>query len=144
MKIAVYGAMGYTGRLVAAELRRREIDFVLCGRDRARLGDAAALIGAPGTELRIASIDDPAALHSAFSDCNVAINCAGPFSLYGEPVVEAAIAARCHYLDTTGEQLFIKRIFDRHDTVAERAGVTEDGLEHEHDVIRAGLGAQEP
>jgi hypothetical protein len=36
VKIAVYGASGYTGRLVAAELRRRDIDVVLSGRDEER------------------------------------------------------------------------------------------------------------
>src|SRR2546423_1704143 len=50
MKIAVYGASGYTGKLVVAELVRRDIEMVLVGRDIERLRQAAVLAGAAGAE----------------------------------------------------------------------------------------------
>ena len=112
MKIAVYGASGYTGRLVAAELHRRDIEIVLCGRDGGRLRRAAGEAGITEAELRPAGVEDPPALINAFRDCDAVINCAGPFAFLGEPVVRAAISAGCHYVDTTGEQPYIKRIFD--------------------------------
>jgi short subunit dehydrogenase-like uncharacterized protein len=52
------------------------------------------------------------------------VNCAGPFALHGEPVVEAAIETGTHYVDTTGEQAFMKLVIDRHDAAAARAGVS--------------------
>ena len=119
--IAVYGATGYTGRLVAAELARRGADFVLAGRSRERLAGLAGELD--GARYAVAPLDDPAALHAAFEPCAVVISCAGPFVIHGEPVVRAAIEAGCGYLDTTGEQPFIRRVFEVHGPAAERAGV---------------------
>ncbi len=55
--------------------------------------------------------------------CGAVISCAGPFLEVGDPVVRAAIAAGVHYVDTTGEQPFIKRCLDVHGPAAEKAGV---------------------
>jgi short subunit dehydrogenase-like uncharacterized protein len=122
MKIAVYGAGGYTGRLVAAELGRRGTDRVLVGRGRERLEAAASAAG--GGEVRIAGLDDHAALAAALDDCDAVVNCAGPFTSLGEPVVRAAIAAGTHYVDTTAEQLYVQRIFEGCGDAAAAAGVT--------------------
>lgn len=124
MKIAVYGAGGYTGRLAAAEVLRTGAELVLAGRGAERLQSTADGIGLTVPDVRVAGIDDPAALDKAFADCDGVVNCAGPFTLYGEPVVRAAIAAGCHYVDTTAEQLYIHKIFSTCDDEAERAGVT--------------------
>ncbi|MGW0810334.1 saccharopine dehydrogenase family protein [Nonomuraea sp. NPDC002799] len=124
MKIAVYGASGYQGKLVLTELARRDIEMVLAGRDLARLEGAASAVGLPGTERRLAGTGDHEALVHAFRGCDGVINCAGPFTTSGEAVVRAAIAAGCHYVDTSGEQLYIKKIFDTFATEAENAGVT--------------------
>ena len=51
------------------------------------------------------------------------MNCAGPFTLAGDALVRAAIATRTHYVDSTGEQSFIRMVFDRHDRGAQRVGV---------------------
>jgi short subunit dehydrogenase-like uncharacterized protein len=134
MKIAVYGANGFTGKLVAAELASHDIELVLAGRDLARLRDAARQIGAPDAEPRASGLDEPAALREVFQDCDAVINCVTPFSSFGEPVVRAAIAAGSHYVDIAGEQEYLKRIFDTYPGEAERAGVTvvpamtDDGL----------------
>lgn len=120
--IAVYGATGYTGRLVAAELRRRGADAVLAGRSEAKLEIVAEDLGAV-VRIEAAPLDDSARLRAAFAGCTAVIACAGPFERYGEPVLEAAIASGAHYVDTTGEQSFMRRVFERHGTAAERAGV---------------------
>lgn len=120
-KIAVYGATGYTGRLIAAELRRRGADFVLAGRSAPKLEIVAEDVG--GAETRAAPLDDPAALRKLLSGCAAVITCAGPFRRHGEPIVRAAIDSGAHYLDTTGEQPFIRAVFERHGPDAERAGV---------------------
>jgi short subunit dehydrogenase-like uncharacterized protein len=123
-KIAVYGASGYTGKLVVAELARRDIPMVLVGRNVDRLRQAADRAGVPNPELRVAVLDDPAALAGAFRDSAAVINTAGPFTLLGEPVIRAALAAGSHYVDTTGEQAYLKQIFDTVSADAEQAGVT--------------------
>lgn len=124
MKIAVYGAGGYTGRLAVAELARRAIDVRLVGRGRERLLAAAEAGGVAEPEIVVAGIDDPVALTVALRDCDAVINCAGPFAELGVPVVEAAIAAGTHYVDTTGEQSFVKHVFETYPDPAARAGVT--------------------
>jgi short subunit dehydrogenase-like uncharacterized protein len=121
MKIALNGASGYTGRLVVTELARRGIDAVLVGRDPARLHTAAA---GTGFEVRIADIDDHDSLVTAFAGADGVVNTAGPFARLGAPVVRAAIAAGTHYVDTTGEQHYVKEVFDTFADAAANAGVT--------------------
>ena len=123
MRIAVYGASGYQGRLVLAELARRGIEPVLTGRDPARLERAAAAAGLPDARRRVADTTDHEALVGAFRGCDGVINCAGPFTWSGEAVVRAAITAGCHYVDTSGEQLHVKKVFDAFAAEAESAGV---------------------
>ncbi|WP_020673927.1 saccharopine dehydrogenase family protein [Amycolatopsis nigrescens] len=124
MKIAVYGASGYQGKLVLAELAHRNIDMLLAGRNAKRLREAAATVGTADTLQRVADTDDHDALVAAFRGCDAVINCAGPFTSSGPAVVRAAIAAGCHYVDTAGEQLYTKAVFDTFAGAAERAGVT--------------------
>jgi short subunit dehydrogenase-like uncharacterized protein len=120
--IAVYGATGYTGRLVAAELRRRGAATVLSGRNPAKLEILAEEIGGD-VEIRPARLEDAHGLRQALEPCAAVISCAGPFVQLGEPVVAAAVETGTHYLDTTGEQPFMRKVFDIYGRRAEEAGV---------------------
>jgi short subunit dehydrogenase-like uncharacterized protein len=122
MAICLYGATGYTGKLVTDELVRRGADFVLGGRSREKLEQLSEERG-EGAPVRIASVDDPRSLRALLEGCEVLINCAGPFTLAGEPVVAAAVETGTHYVDSTGEQPFMKMVFDRYGEKAERKGV---------------------
>lgn len=120
--IVLYGATGYTGRLVAGELRRRGLDAVLAGRDAGKLARlAASLGGEPAT--RAVALDDRDGLRHLLGDAHVVIDCAGPFVRYGEPVARAAVETGTHYLDTTGEQAYIRLLHERWDDAARAAGV---------------------
>jgi short subunit dehydrogenase-like uncharacterized protein len=120
--IAVYGATGFTGRLVAAELRRRGAQIVLSGRNPAKLEILAEELGGDvGT--KPARLDDRPALRELLEPCAAVISCAGPFRLHGEPVLAAAVETGTHYLDTTGEQPFMHTVFESYGADAERAGV---------------------
>ena len=120
--IAVYGATGYTGRLVAAELRRRGAEVVLAGRSRPKLEILAEDLGGD-IAIQDAPLDDPSALRELLEPCAAVIACAGPFRLHGEPVLAAAVETRTHYLDTTGEQPFMRKVFEDYGPRAARAGV---------------------
>lgn len=122
MAIALYGATGYTGRLVTDELVRRGVDFVLGGRNAEKLSSLAEERGR-GASVRTASVDDPRSLRALLDGCEVVINCAGPFSLAGEAMVEAAVETGTHYVDSTGEQTYMRELFERHGPEAERRGV---------------------
>lgn len=119
--IAVYGATGYTGRLVAAELRRRGLTATLCGRSLERLEGVAHSLGADWP-VRAAAVDDASGLRRAFLGADVVINCAGPFTFYGAPVIEAALDVGAHYCDTTGEQPYMAGVFRWLDAPARAAG----------------------
>lgn len=118
----IYGATGYTGRLVAEALKSRGFRFAISGRDRFRL-EALAKELDEETEVRLAPLHDEGALRDAISDAKVLINCAGPFSKLGEPVVAAAIECGVHYLDTTGEQLFMRDMYERYESAARKAEI---------------------
>ena len=110
--VAVFGAYGHTGRFVAAELHRRGIAAILSGRDRVKL-DLLGVVH-PDSDLRVASIEDPASLDRALDGAEVVINCAGPFGETAPAVIEAALRTRCHYLDVTGEALVTIETFARY------------------------------
>jgi len=113
--ITVYGATGYTGRLISAELDRRGVRFILAGRNQAKL-DALAegLSGSGDPAVRAVPNTDSRGLEELFASSGAVIACAGPFSLHGEPVLAAAVEAGTHYLDTTGEQDFIRLAFEHY------------------------------
>lgn len=121
--VAVYGAGGYTGRLLCRELASRGMRLVLAGRDASRLQPLAEELGDAVVEVAGAQLQDRGALRRAFAGARVLANCAGPFATTGEPVLRAALESGCHYLDTTGEQTWIKQVFDRHDGALRQAGV---------------------
>jgi len=111
--IAVYGATGYTGRLVTAELAGAGAELIISGRNRNKL-DALAAETPGAVTVKEAKLDDPASLRGLLADCAVVADCAGPFVHFGEPVLEAAVETRTHYLDTTGEQPYMKLAFERY------------------------------
>ena len=114
--IVIYGASGLTGSLIAQSLLEHELEFVLAGRDKGRLDAVAETVGNP--ETRTAAVYDVDALAAIFDDADVVINCAGPFGAIGEPVVRAALQADSHYLDTTGEQEFVRNCYERFESAA--------------------------
>jgi short subunit dehydrogenase-like uncharacterized protein len=120
--IAVYGATGYTGRLVVQELRRRHADVVLSGRSAPRLRALAEELELEAP-VRAAELDDRDALRHALGECAAVISCAGPFIRYGEPVVKAAVETGTHYVDTTGEQDYMQHVYGRYDDAARAAEV---------------------
>jgi short subunit dehydrogenase-like uncharacterized protein len=99
-RILIYGATGYTGRLVAAEAARRGLDVVLAGRNAETLKEVAAPFG---FEIRVAPLSDAARLRAALDGIACVLHVAGPFSETSAPMVEVCLATRTHYLDVTGE-----------------------------------------
>jgi short subunit dehydrogenase-like uncharacterized protein len=120
VSVVLYGASGYTGRLVGEELVRRGVEHVLSGRDPAKLDPLGAERGVPVSAV---TLDDESGLRELLRDARVVINCAGPFTLAGDALVRAAIDTGTHYVDSTGEQPFIRMVFERHGARAEQAGV---------------------
>lgn len=112
MTWAIYGAYGYTGRLVAELAVERGHAPLLMGRNPQQL---SALATELGLEHRACSVDDAAALQAALKDVDVLAHCAGPFSRTSRQVVDACLATGTHYIDVTGEIDVLESVLDRHE-----------------------------
>jgi hypothetical protein len=113
--VVIYGASGYTGRLVAEYLRQYHVPFTAAGRDADKL--QAIMDKVPGIETatyECVSVEhNVEALTELFKGSKVVCNMVGPFASLGMDVAEAALAAGCHYLDTTGEQNWMLDVQER-------------------------------
>src|SRR5215467_12207910 len=105
--VIVYGASGYTGRLVCEYLREYNIPFIAAGRSADKI-QAAMTSNVAGIETASYEVVEvahtTAALTNLFKGASVVLNTVGPFAKFGHEVVQACLAAKCHYTDTTGEQ----------------------------------------
>jgi hypothetical protein len=117
-EVLIYGASGYTGKLVAEYLATRNIPFYFAGRTRARLEDALKVVeqrvGGPVPGVIVTANNTVEELLPLFKQVKVVINVAGPFMQVAWPVVEASLQAGCHYLDTTGEQDWVIAIAEKY------------------------------
>jgi short subunit dehydrogenase-like uncharacterized protein len=95
----IYGATGYSGRLIAEKAAASGLRPILAGRGEA-VRELAERLGLP---CRIFALEDAAVLQSALSGVSLVLNCAGPFSATAAPLIRACLAVRAHYLDITGE-----------------------------------------
>jgi short subunit dehydrogenase-like uncharacterized protein len=99
-RILIYGANGYTGALIAEEAARRGLKPVLGGRNRDAL---EALSQRLRLTRRAFELADRATILRNLDGIGVVLNCAGPFVNTAEPLLEACLEAKVHYLDITGE-----------------------------------------
>jgi len=99
MQWMIYGANGYTGRLIAQEARQRGLSPILAGRSDA----VAALAQQLGCVHRRFGLDDPDEVRAGLDGIGLVLHCAGPFSATAAPMLEGCLAAGAHYLDITGE-----------------------------------------
>jgi len=113
--VVVYGANGFSGRLIAEFLREYGVPFIAAGRSRDRLEQVMARVpGIETADYELAqtggSVDELAEL---FSGAKVVCNTAGPFLYNGPRVIEAALKAGCHYLDIAGEQAWLRDVAEK-------------------------------
>jgi short subunit dehydrogenase-like uncharacterized protein len=117
--IALFGATGYTGRLVARALVRAGAKPLLAGRSPDRLGALAAELG--GLDVAVADARD-GSLRELLTADDVLVTTVGPFLQVGDTALRAAIEAGATYLDSTGEPPFVRRVFTDQSAVAQAAG----------------------
>ena len=127
LSVVVFGATGVTGRRVAAYLAERAGEvgakWAVAGRDPAKLGRVLGELGVTAPETIVADVDDPASLAAMAARSRVVLDLVGPYTLCGEPVVEACVAGGAHYVDLTGEMPFVRRTIDAFHERAAAAGV---------------------
>jgi len=116
-RLLVYGAYGYTGRLVVEEAVERGSEPIVAGRDVTKTRGVATSLG---LQARTFPVEDAAA---HLGDVDAVLNCAGPFAETADAMVDACIETGTDYLDITGELAVFERI-RRRDADAVDAGVT--------------------
>lgn len=124
--VVIYGASGYTGKLVAEYLREYKLPFIAAGRNKERIEKALALVpGIETADYEVVEVEHTVeALTALLTGAKVVCNTVGPFDYFGEVVVEAAANANCHYMDTTGEQSFMQRVREKFgDTFREKGKI---------------------
>jgi short subunit dehydrogenase-like uncharacterized protein len=127
-EVVLYGATGFTGRLVAEYLARGSADadaprWAMAGRNLAKLEESRSEIGAPSaTPLLIADAGDPAGLRSMAERTRVVISTVGPYQLYGSPLIEACVATGTGYVDLCGEPAWMREMIDAHEAAARSSG----------------------
>jgi short subunit dehydrogenase-like uncharacterized protein len=118
--IVLYGATGYTGRLTAEAMVARGLSPVLAGRNRAALEAMAGQLG--GLKVRVADVADPVSVRKLVKTGDVLVTTVGPFARYGKAALDAALAAKSHYLDSTGEPAFVRQVFEAYGDRARAMG----------------------
>lgn len=110
--VVIYGANGFSGRLIAEFLREYNVPFIAAGRSRTRIEDVMKHV--PGIETANYEIVETNGsveeLTQVFAGAKVVCNTAGPFIYNGPRVIEAVLNASCHYLDIGGEQAWLRQV----------------------------------
>lgn len=125
--LVLYGASGFTGRLIAERLAERSRDtglrWALAGRNPDKLASVRDAIGlSKDTCLLAAEADNPDALAAIAARAQSIIATAGPYQLYGSSLVAACARGGTDYLDLSGETLWMRRVIDAHAAEAQASG----------------------
>jgi short subunit dehydrogenase-like uncharacterized protein len=122
--VIVYGASGFTGRLVAEYLSARGIKgWAMAGRNAAKLAEVRDLVGATkDTPLVEADAIDPASITAMCNRARVILTTVGPYQLYGSDLVAACAATGTDYVDLCGEPAWMREMIDAHDAAAKASG----------------------
>jgi len=126
--IVIFGATGYTGRLVTEYFAKRSsaerpLRWALAGRSLDRLTAVQREVGAsPDVGLIVADGADPAALRDMVARARLVISTSGPYQLHGSALVAACAQSGTDYLDLCGEPLWMRQMIEQHEQQAQQSG----------------------
>lgn len=120
----LYGANGYTGKLIAQKAVQVGMQPILGGRG-ASVRELSKELNLP---CRIFDLADATATAAALDDVNLVLNCAGPFSATVEPMIAACLKQGSHYLDITGEISVFEHAHTQHEPARRRGIVICPGV----------------
>jgi short subunit dehydrogenase-like uncharacterized protein len=115
----LYGAYGYTGKLITAEAVKRGHQPLLAGRNEAKLKTLADQYNLPYVAF---DLDNPAEIEKHLTEVNLVLHSAGPFTFTAAPMRKACLKSQTNYLDITGEISVFEDTFEQ-DVLAKQAGI---------------------
>lgn len=118
-KWMIYGANGYTGKLIAELAEKTGMSPVLAGRNAQALQQLAVKLD---LEYRLFALESVEEITRELSGIKVVLNCAGPFCITSEKMIEACRRAGTHYIDITGETAVFASAYAGH-AKNEKAGI---------------------
>ena len=119
MSFLIYGASGYTGKLIVELSIKKGLKPILAGRTEAKIKPLAEKFG---LEYLVFGLDNIENVVQNIAKFPLVLNCAGPFSRTAKPIVEACLKAKTHYLDITGE-IEVFEMIKSYDLQAKKNGV---------------------
>jgi len=119
-RVVLFGATGYTGDLAARAMVKRGMRPVLAARRRDAVEALAAELG--GLDSAVADVADPSSIRALLERGDTLVTTVGPFARWGDAALDAAIDAGAHYIDSTGEPPFVRRVFEQEGPRAEKSG----------------------
>lgn len=123
--IIIYGATGFTGRLVAEYMNATHPNrpWAMAGRSAEKLAQVRDEMGLPAdTAMVVADASDPASIKAMVARAGAVITTVGPYQAYGEPLVAACAAAGTDYVDLSGEPPFMWNMIEKYDELAKSTG----------------------
>ncbi len=121
----LYGANGFTGKLIAREAKRRDMSVVLAGRTKDKIKSLAEELNLPYETFSLSSID---LIKEKIGSCSLVLLCAGPFSQTSQPMVQACLELGIHYLDITGEIEVLENIISLDSKAKEQGSILIPGV----------------
>jgi short subunit dehydrogenase-like uncharacterized protein len=127
--VIVYGASGFTGRLVAEYLQNTygqggdAPKWAVAARSADKMAAVLAEMGLPAdTPVVVADADAPETIEAMAKRTKVVLTTVGPYQLYGEPLVAACAANGTDYVDLCGEPAWMRQMIDKYDASAKASG----------------------
>lgn len=121
--IIIWGATGFTGRLVAEYLWEKygntEFKWAIAGRSEEKLSQVSEELGLKNIPILLADSFDLTSLKNLARQTKVICTTVGPYSKYGDSLVQACVEEGCHYCDLTGEVPWMRKMIDQHHLAAE-------------------------
>lgn len=125
--VIVWGATGFTGRLVAEYLLTRygddeSLTWAMAGRSEAKLRAVAAELGADDIPFFIADSHDRPSLDAMVARGRVICTTVGPYAKYGTELLAACATTGTHYVDLAGEPQWMQAMADEYQDAAQDTG----------------------
>ena len=126
--VIVWGASGFTGRLVAEYIYKKygvedKLKWAMAGRNQEKLERIRSEFADPAVPILLADSQDQESLEALAKKAKVICTTVGPYGKYGSKLVAACVRQGTHYCDLAGEVIWMRKMIDQHHTAAQEKQV---------------------